>query len=467
MATTRKNQFRMTTHFGMVSEILSHSSFAMDRQHQETDVLVSISRLLATRGGQRETLAAVLTELEQRLGMLRGTILLLSADGTEMVVEVAPDAAAAPVRAMPHRSDEGLLGAVLSSGRPVLTPRASAEPRLANRIQQQPFRSADNVSVLCVPIFWGTKIIGALSVNLPVQSPDRLEEKSRLLEIVAGMIAYDAGARRTEAARRQALEAENLRLRTALEERFRPENILGGSPAMRDAAIRIRQAAQTISAVLIRGKSAAGKELVAAAIHYNSSRAGGPLVKVHCAAPGEGSFESELFGQDKGELAGPYCGRVGRIEEAEGGTIFFDEIGDLSPVVQVRLLRFLQEREFERVGGDRTLRANVRVVAATARNLEACVKAGTFRQDLYYCINVFPIDLPPTPSMSEAAEAAAPGSLTVQVQILEKDMLVDALQATRGNVAAAARRLGITPRMIRYKLKKLGIEGQGFFKRRR
>ena len=166
-------------------------------------------------------------------------------------------------------------------------------------------------------------------------------------------------------------------------------------------------------------------------------------------------------------MAGPLCGRVGRIEEAEGGTIFFDEIADLSPAIQVRLLRFLQEREFERVGGDRTLRADVRVVAATARNLEACVEAGTFRQDLYYRINVFPIDLPPTPPMSDVSETAAPGSLTVRVQLLERDMLVDALQATRGNVAAAARRLGITPRMIRYKLKKLGIDGQGSFRKRR
>ena len=194
---------------------------------------------------------------------------------------------------------------------------------------------------------------------------------------------------------------------------------------------------------------------------------GGPLVKVHCAASHTGSLESELFGQENGALPGPLCGRTGWIDEAEGGTIFLDEIADLSLSIQVGLLRFLQEREFERVGGDRTLRADVRVVAATARNLEACVEAGTFRQDLYYRINVFPIALPPTSPMPDVSETASPGSLTVRVQLLERDMLVNALKATQGNVAAAARRLGITPRMIRYKLKKLGIDSRGSFRKRR
>ena len=178
---------------------------------------------------------------------------------------------------------------------------------------------------------------------------------------------------RMESAARQALEAENFRLGAALKERFRPEIIVGGSPAMRNVGVRIRQAAQTSAAVLIRGELATAKELVAAAIHYNSSRAGGPLVKVHCAASHTGSLESELFGQENGALPGPLCGRTGWIDEAEGGTIFLDEIADLSLSIQVGLLRFLQEREFERVGGDRTLRRR-------SRRRRHCPQPGSLRR---------------------------------------------------------------------------------------
>ena len=257
---------------------------------------------------------------------------------------------------------------------------------------------------------------------------------------------------------------------------------------------------------------------------------------MNCAALSENLLESELFGHEKGAFTGALDRRTGRIEEAEQGTLFLDEIGDFSPAVQVKLLRFLQERQYERVGSNRTTRADVRVIAATNKDLEEAVKQGTFRQDLYYRINVFPIflpplrdrrsdillladhfvaryaaklgkevrristpainmmlayhwpgnvrelencieyamllsndgaihghHLPPTLQMPEASETAPVGSLTARVQILERDLIMDALKSAGGNLSAAARLLGITPRMIRYKIKKLDLDYQRFF----
>jgi Nif-specific regulatory protein len=374
-------------------------------------------------------------------------------------------------------------------------------------------------------------VVGTLSVDLLLQSEESLAERSRFLGIVASMIAYDVKARRMEALQRQNLERENLRLRIALEERFRPENIIGNSNAMREVYLRIHQVATASTTVLIRGESGTGKELVASAIHYSSSRAQKSFVKLNCAALNENILESELFGHEKGAFTGALHCRTGRIEEAEGGTLFLDEIGDFSPAIQVKLLRLLQEREYERVGSNKTLNADIRVIAATNRELETNVDAGSFRQDLYYRINIFPIflpplrerkddillladhfvanyarkmgkeirristpainmmfayhwpgnvrelencieyaillssdgvihghNLPPTLQMPEVSDVDTAGSLKLCVNLLEKDMITDALKSAHGIVSTAARQLGITPRMVRYKMKNLGID---------
>jgi Nif-specific regulatory protein len=164
---------------------------------------------------------------------------------------------------------------------------------------------------------------------------------------------------------------------------------------MRDLYARLSQVAGSDTTVLIRGESGTGKELVASALHYASSRAKKPFVRVNVAALGESLLESELFGHEKGAFTGALQSRIGRIEEAQGGTLFLDEVGDFSAVAQVKLLRVLQEREFERVGSNRTIRADVRIVAATNRDLEKAVIDGTFRNDLYYRINVFALNIPP------------------------------------------------------------------------
>ena len=194
---------------------------------------------------------------------------------------------------------------------------------------------------------------------------------------------------------RQQLRHENRELRLALAERHRVEGIIGESGQMQEVLSLVKRVAPSDASVLIRGESGTGKELIARAIHHASPRAAGPLVKVNCAALPEGLLESELFGHEKGAFTGATSARKGRFELADGGSIFLDEIGDLPLHLQVKLLRVLQEREFERVGSSRPQPVNVRLLAATHRHLEALVREGRFRDDLYYRIDVVTITLPP------------------------------------------------------------------------
>jgi Nif-specific regulatory protein len=382
---------------------------------------------------------------------------------------------------------------------------------------------------ICVPIVVAGNVIGSLSAMTLESDPEEIHEIERFLAIVTAMLAADASHRASLARERAKFAEENLRLRDALGEQLRPERMVGSSRPMRDLYARIAQVADSETTVLIRGESGTGKELVASAIHYGSSRAKKPFVRVNVAALGENLLESELFGHEKGAFTGAQTSRIGRIEEAQGGTLFLDEIGDFSPVAQVKLLRVLQEREFERVGSNKTIRADVRIVAATNRDLEKAVTEGTFRHDLYYRINVFPVHLPAlrtrtgdilqladhfaaifgrrmnktitrisTPAIDALLAYHWPGnvrelenviehavllatdgvifehnlppslqlphttqkpvsSLAQRVEALERDMIQDALKRTDGNVAAAARELGLTARVTRYKIKALRL----------
>jgi two-component system response regulator HydG len=194
---------------------------------------------------------------------------------------------------------------------------------------------------------------------------------------------------------RRRLELEATELRSRLREHLSFGNIVGSSPAMQAVFDVVEQVASTKATVLITGESGTGKELVAQAIHQNGPRSKAPFVKLHCAALAETILESELFGHEKGAFTGAVGRREGRFKQAEGGTLFLDEIGEISPAIQVKLLRFLQERTFERVGGNETLRVDVRIIAATNRDLQAEVAAGKFREDLFYRLNVVNIEMPP------------------------------------------------------------------------
>jgi DNA-binding NtrC family response regulator len=193
----------------------------------------------------------------------------------------------------------------------------------------------------------------------------------------------------------KSLEEENIRLKKELRRKNRFDNIVGTSPAIQKIYELIEKVADTDSTVLISGASGTGKELIARAIHYNSSRADKPLVVINCGAIPEELLESELFGHKKGAFTGAYKSRIGRFEMANGGTIFLDEIGEMSPALQVKLLRVLQEQKFERVGDTKTIHVDVRIIAATNKNLTTAINKGAFREDLYYRLNVIPIKVPP------------------------------------------------------------------------
>jgi DNA-binding NtrC family response regulator len=197
-----------------------------------------------------------------------------------------------------------------------------------------------------------------------------------------------------KALRHKSLEEENIRLKKELREKYRYNNIVGTSKALKTVYDLIEKVADTDSTLLISGASGTGKELIARAIHYNSNRSDKPMVVINCGAIPEQLLESELFGHEKGSFTGAYKSRVGRFEMANGGTIFLDEIGEMSPALQVKLLRVLQEQRFERVGGTKTVHVDVRILAATNKNLTIAINKGKFREDLYYRLNVIPIKVP-------------------------------------------------------------------------
>jgi formate hydrogenlyase transcriptional activator len=252
-------------------------------------------------------------------------------------------------------------------------------------------------SAVFVPLFVRGTYLGAVAY-LRLDDPPFDGNDLRLLEDlsrpVAGAVANALAVQ--EILRLRAMVArENVALREEIAERGMFGEIVGSSPGLRAALSKVEKVAGTETTVLIAGETGTGKELIARAIHRSSPRAGGPLVCVNCAALSPGLIASELFGHEKGAFTGATQRRIGRFELAAGGTIFLDEVGDLPLDLQVSLLRVLQEQQFERVGSSRTLRADARVIAATHRDLRACVAGGTFREDLYYRLSVFPIQLPP------------------------------------------------------------------------
>lgn len=363
--------------------------------YKELDLLSEISQILDSSMDLRNEMGLILQTIAKYTGMVRGTLTLLDRKTGEIFIDEAHGLSAKQRERGRYRPGEGVTGKVVQSGRSMVIPRISDEPSFLDRTGARKEVKRDEIAFICVPIRIQDTTIGALSVDRLYADQVALDHDLHLLSIISKMIAQAVRLRQEAQEERQRLIEQNTRLQRALAERFRPANIIGNSNAMQQVYDLIAQVAKSDTTVLIRGESGVGKELVAHAIHYNSIRASKPFVKVNCAALPESVIESELFGHEKGAFTGAIYQRKGRFELADGGTIFLDEIGDLSATTQIRLLRVLQEREFERVGGSETLRVNVRVITATNRDLENLMEEERFRQDLYYRLNVFPVHIPP------------------------------------------------------------------------
>jgi Nif-specific regulatory protein len=366
-----------------------------EKKLTEPALLFEISQVLDRSLDLRDTVGLVLESLAKHAGMLRGTLTLLNRETGEIFIDEARDMSDTQKRRGRYKPGEGVTGKVVETGRPAVVPHISDEPLFLDRTGSRKGLRKEDVSFICVPIKIGKEVIGALSADRVFGETVSLEEDLRLLSIIASMIAQAMRLRREALEEQHRLMEENIRLQHQLKERFSVSNIVGRSKSMQNVYDHIAQVSKSDASVLILGESGTGKELVAHAIHFNSLRAANSFVKVNCGALPESVIESELFGHVKGAFTGAVASRKGRFELAHGGTIFLDEIGDLSPTTQVKLLRVLQEKEIERVGGTSTIRTDVRVVAATNRNLEELIEKGEFREDLYYRLNVFPIRVPP------------------------------------------------------------------------
>jgi Nif-specific regulatory protein len=255
------------------------------------------------------------------------------------------------------------------------------------------------LAFVAVPLKTEKHVVGVLAAQREVRDGVRLADDQRILTMVASLLAQAAQLNEAVRDEHQRLQRETTRLQKALQRqprgRYALDNVIGESTAMQQVFVEVYQAAPARATVLLRGESGTGKEAIARAIHYLSPRKDAVFIKVNCAALTESLLESELFGHEKGAFTGAIGERKGRFELAHGGTLFLDEIGDISPAFQAKLLRVLQEREFERVGGSKPVKVDVRLICATNRDLEKMVQRGEYRADLYYRINVVSIFLPP------------------------------------------------------------------------
>ena len=512
----------------------------MDDLRKNIAVLKKISHLIAKHSPVSEMISQVLDILYSETGFLRGTITLR--EGDMLVIEASQGLNKNEIERGTYRVGEGITGKVALEGKPRVIADVSKEKEFLNRTGA---RSGEkNVAFICAPVIYRDAVIGTISIDRKVGRTTDLESDLRLIEIVADILADAIFSTYADIEERKKLISENRRLQLELENKMRPTEIVGNCSGMKKVYSMILKVASSNATVLIRGESGTGKELVARAIQKNSPRRDKPFVSINCAALPEGLIESELFGHEKGAFTGAINRKIGLVEAADKGTLFLDEVGDLPPLMQLKLLRFLQEHTYYRVGGDAERRVNVRIIAATSRNLEDMIRDGRFREDLYYRLNVFPIfmpslrnrkcditalaehflqkynlihnknvaristpainmlmsyywpgnvrelencmeyavlntsdsvisgyNLPPTLqtdiTIKSAASPESGGGETADYETLvgnfEREIIINALKNTNGNATGAAKYLRTTPRIILYKIKKLGIDA-GLYK---
>lgn len=498
---------------------------------REFSLLFDISGLLIKGGEISTILDAVLDLTCRNLGGQSSFLSILNRDKEKIYIEVATGLSDSQKARGKYKIGEGVIGRVVEYKQPVIIREITKSKLFLNRTKKDFQKNGHEASFICVPVFDELKVAGTLSLTRKFDPTYNYDDDVRMLSIIGSMIIQYVKTRQEESEEIARLKKTNEELRISAGKSFKPKNIVGNSAAMRDVYNLIDMVSKTNSTVLIRGESGIGKELFADSIHFSSPRKDKPFIKVNCSALPDSLIESELFGHEKGAFTGADMQRKGRFELAHGGTIFLDEIGDLPASTQVKLLRVIQERQFERLGGTKTISIDVRIVAATNRNLEKAIQDGDFREDLFYRINVFPIfipslrqrrndipslvdyfiekfnrqngteilrittsainmlmvyswpgnvrelenvieracilttdsvihsyNLPPTLQTAESSATATAGGLSVAVEKVERQLIIEALTSTKGNITKAAQELKVTERMLGIRVKKYKIE---------
>jgi Nif-specific regulatory protein len=354
------------------------------------DIVSNLAEALGRSKDSQANIRACLGHLHKDLGLLNATLFLYRPDLGVLSLTSAAGLDVNDFRRLENRSQRGKFQLVLESGELHTENHLARDPELG-------FLALNDATArqTSVPVRLNGKTEGVLAAVYGASAERAPQEIEKIIALAASMIGQTLRIESSIRSDRERLLQENTHLKQELREKYDFTHIVGTSNPMKQVYDQVTQVARSNATVLLRGESGTGKEMIANAIHYNSLRSKRPLVKINCAALPDTLIEAELFGHEKGAFTGADRLKRGRFELAEGGTLFLDEIGDLPLQTQIKLLRVLQEREFERLGGMETIKTNIRLIAATNKNLEKAIANGQFREDLYYRLNVFTIFLPP------------------------------------------------------------------------
>ncbi|MFQ5553434.1 MAG: sigma 54-interacting transcriptional regulator, partial [Thermoplasmata archaeon] len=396
-----------------------------ERQIRELEALYEIGQSLNSIHDLERLLRFAIERVGSLLVVEAASVILLHEERQELYFEVVEDSregAERRLREVRFPADQGIAGWVVREGVSIVVPDVEQDPRFYRGVDEQ--TATKTKSLLCAPLRTKDRILGVLNAVNKRHGPF-LQEDVRLLEAFASQLAIaieNASLVQALQAAQERLREENLYLREEVGHVVRFETVVGESPSMQGVYALVERVLNTTATVLITGESGTGKELIARVIHYKGPRAQSPFIAVNCSAIPETLLEAELFGYEKGAFTGAAKRKPGRFDLAAGGTLFLDEIGEMSPALQAKLLRVLQEKQFERLGGTETIATDARIIAATNRELEALVKAGQFREDLFYRLNVYPIPLPPLRERKEDTLPLAHHFLQKSSRELRKDV---------------------------------------------
>lgn len=364
-------------------------------EHLEVQALYQIAQLIGSALDLEKALAEILAIMHETLRMERATLVLLDEGGSHLTIRASYGLSKTEQSRGLYRTGEGIIGKIYETCYPCVVPDIHNEPLFLNRTGARTHLPKGEIAFLGVPVVLLDKPVGVLTVDRLFGPEISFEEDVRFLTVVAMLIGQFLNLHQAIVKKERVLVEENVSLKAELRYRYSHHGIIGQSKVIQEVFRAIDKVAPSRATALLLGESGTGKELVARAIHEASPRRNQPFIKVNCAALPENLLESELLGHEKGAFTGAMATKKGRFELADGGTLFLDEIGEMPVALQAKLLRVLQEKQFERLGGCRTISVDARIIAATNRSLEEAVHGGTFRADLYYRLNVVPLVLPP------------------------------------------------------------------------